>query len=199
MVKIKICGLSRLRDIDAVNEEGPDFIGFVFADSRRKITPEQALELRRHLRPGILPVGVFVNEEVDKIRSLVRNGIIDAIQLHGAETEEDVRKLRALTNKPVIKAIAVRNRDSVQEGAATEADYLLLDRQGGGTGRRFDWDLVGDVRKPFFLAGGLNADNVVEAVQTVDPFAVDVSGGVETDGWKDHAKIKEFVRRARNV
>jgi len=197
MTRVKICGLSRVCDIDAVNAENPEYIGFVFADSRRKVTPRQALDLRKRLNQSIIPVGVFANENSENILSLVRNGIIDLIQLHGLENEEYIQKLKALTDKPIIKSVAVKTKDDVQKWSFSSADYLLFDSPGGGTGRIFNWDLIGESGKPFFLAGGLNAENVKKAIEKTKPFAVDVSSGVETDGFKDYDKIKDFISSLR--
>ena len=198
MAKVKICGLSRLCDIDAVNKEQPEYIGFVFAESRRKVTVRQAQELRKRLNPGIIPVGVFTDEAIEDIIFLIQNGIINVIQLHGSENEQYIGKLKALTDKPVIKAIAVQNEGDAQKWADTSADYLLLDSKGGGTGQNFNWNLIGGINKPFFLAGGLDEGNISEAIRNTKPFAVDVSSGVETDGFKDPVKITEFIRRVRN-
>ena len=198
MVKIKICGLSRPCDIDAVNEERPDYIGFVFAKSRRQVTPEAARALRERLRADIVPVGVFVNETAENILAVVNAGVIDMIQLHGSEDEAYIRRLKALTDRPVIKAVAPQSGDDAGAWAASKADYLLLDSPGGGSGQTFDWGLIGDVGKPFFLAGGLGADNVLQAVERVRPFAVDASSGVETDGVKDPLKIKKLIGVIRN-
>jgi phosphoribosylanthranilate isomerase len=192
MVKIKICGLTRFCDIDAVNEVDPDYIGFVFAESRRRVTPQQALELRNKLCSNIIPVGVFIREPIENIVSLVKNGTIDAIQLHGQEDERYIQKLKALTDKPIIKAI------TIQDEKLTAADCLMFDNRDGGTGQVFDWNLIGKTDKPFFLAGGLYIENVEQAIKNVKPFAVDVSSGVETNGFKDFVKIKEFVERVRN-
>ena len=198
MTKIKICGLSRQSDIDTVNIEKPDYIGFVFAESRRKVTPEQAATLRKTLSPDIVPVGVFVNETIDNILLLINSGVIEIAQLHGSEDETYIKKLKQQTSKPVIKAISVENKGDVQKWASTSADYLLLDYKGGGTGQTFDWDLIGETTKPYFLAGGLDPENITEAINKTSPFAVDVSSGVETNGVKDPEKIKEFIRRVRN-
>ena len=198
MAKVKVCGLSRLCDIDAVNNEKPEYIGFVFAESRRKVTMRQAQELRKRLNQGIVPVGVFANEAIENIISLIQNGVIDVIQLHGAESERYIGKLRTLTDKPVIKAVSVQNEGDAQKWADTSADYLLLDSKGGGTGQNFNWNLIGKINKPFFLAGGLDAGNISEAIRKTKPFAVDVSSGVETNGFKDPVKITEFIRRVRN-
>jgi len=201
MAKIKICGLTRLCDIEAVNIAKPEYIGFVFAESKRKVTPEQAAKLRAKLLPDIIPVGVFVNETPENILTLVRSGIIDAIQLHGGETEIFIRKIKALTNKPVIKAVSVLKSGDAQKQIDTQADYLLLDNKGGGTGQTFNWDLIGEVKKPFFLAGGLNIENINSAIIKTNPFAVDISSGVEIDGLKNSEKIISIIsiiRRIRN-
>ena len=198
MIKIKICGITRPCDIDAVNSAMPDYIGFVFADSRRKVSPGQAAELRGKLAKGIIPVGVFVDEAVEHVLSLVQDGVIAVIQLHGAEDEEYIQKLKRLTTKPVIKAVSVQKSGDVQKWTDTCADYILLDNKSGGTGQTFDWGLIGETNKPYFLAGGLDTDNIAAAISQAVPFAVDASSGVETDGLKDHAKIDEFIRRVRN-
>ena len=197
MVKIKICGLSRLCDIEAVNDAKPEYIGFVFAESRRRVTPQQAEALRTSLSPLIIPVGIFVNERIDNIMSLVHSGVIETIQLHGNETEEYISKIKKLTKKPVIKAISVAHEGDAQKWDDSCADYLLLDNKNGGTGKVFDWELVGNAQKPFFLAGGLNIKNIEAAITKTGPFAVDVSSGVETGGFKDSKKIQAIVRRIR--
>jgi phosphoribosylanthranilate isomerase len=198
MTKIKICGLTRLCDIDAVNAANPEYVGFVFAESRRRVTPRQAERLRARLAKNIVPVGVFVNERVEKIVTLTRNGIIAMIQLHGAEDEEYLARLKSLTNAPVIKALAMEPYGNAAPHRETFADYLLLDSKGGGTGRAFDWRLIGATSKPYFLAGGLNAGNVAAALKETAPYALDVSSGVESMGVKDAKKINEFIRRVRN-
>ena len=203
-VAVKICGLTRPCDIDKVNLEKPEYIGFVFAKSRRQVTPAQAAKLRRRLIEGIIPVGVFVDEPIENIISLIQKDVIGMIQLHGKEDEAYIRKLRELTDKPIIKAVAVEATGDVQKGAKTMADYLLLDRPGGGTGKAFDWSLIppeiaGEKgEKPYFLAGGINPDNVKEAIRCTKAFAMDVSSGVETNGLKDPLKIEELIRRVRS-
>lgn len=195
---IKICGLTRQCEIDAVNAAKPDYIGFVFADSRLKISVSQANCLRKRLSPDIIPVGVFVNEPIEKIMPLIRNGIIEAAQLHGDESEEYIKTLKTLTNKTVLKAIPVLKAGDVQKWSDTCADYILLDNKGGATGKPFDWNLIGEVRRKFFLAGGLNSENVKYAVEKFSPYAVDISSGVETNGLKDEEKIRTIIRRIRN-
>lgn len=198
MTKIKICGLTRPCDIDFVNEAKPDYIGFVFwKKSRRSVTREQAAVLKARLDPDILAVGVFVDEKEDVIAELVSAGIIDLIQLHGTEDAAYVKRLRRLTNKPVIKAFCGdQMKEALQKGFP--ADYYLLD-SGKGTGRIFDWNLVPEIRKPWFLAGGISAENVIEAIDKLHPYAVDFSSSVETDGKKDRDKILKIVRRIRDV
>jgi phosphoribosylanthranilate isomerase len=199
MTKIKICGLSKPCDIDFVNDAQPDYIGFVFAKSKRQVTPEQAKLLRKSLNKNITVVGVFVNEPLEHVASMLEEGIIDIPQLHGQEDEAYIKKLKAIVNAPVIKAVKVVDRGDITWAEECSADYLLLDNGPGGTGQRFDWSLIEAVNKPFFLAGGINCDNVKEAIGRVNPFAVDTSSGVETEGKKDKSKIMEFVRRAKNV
>jgi phosphoribosylanthranilate isomerase len=191
-----------------VNDEKPEYIGFVFAKSRRMVTPLQAKELRKRLIPGIIPVGVFVDEPIENIYALIQDDVIEMVQLHGKEDEEYIKKLKQQTDKPIIKAISVQRTDQIagdiQERAATVADYLLLDSPGGGTGNTFDWSLIPDIilggkgEKPYFLAGGLNVENIRTAISQTGAFAIDVSSGVETDGFKDPKKINEFIRRARH-
>ncbi|MCL2228017.1 MAG: phosphoribosylanthranilate isomerase [Oscillospiraceae bacterium] len=199
MARVKICGLTRPCDIEAVNAQRPDYIGFVFAESRRKLLPEQAVGLRKLLSPDIIPVGVFVDEPIENILSLVRGGVVDMIQLHGSEDEEYIHKLKLMTDKSVIKAVAIEKEGDAQKWEQSSADYLLLDHRSGGTGKSFDWGLVGNLGKEFFLAGGLSPENVAGAIEKTMPFAVDVSSGVEAGGVKDLDKIRDFVRMARGM
>ena len=195
--KVKICGLTRQCEIDAVNAAKPDYIGFVFALSRLRISASQAGSLREKLSPQIVAVGVFVNEDIEKIIPLTESGIIDAVQLHGNETEEYIMALKSLTDKPVIKAIPVLKNGDVQKWSGSCADYILLDGKGGATGKPFDWDLIGKVSRQFFLAGGLNARNIQSAIEKTCPYAVDISTGAETNGIKDKEKIAEILRRVK--
>ena len=198
MTKVKICGLTRQCDVESVNIEKPDYVGFIFANSRRRVTHEQAMGLRNKLANEIIPVGVFVQETIENILSLVQNDVIEMIQLHGSESEEYIVKLKELTTAPIIKAISVKHAGDVQKWALTAADYLLLDSKGGGTGQVFDWSLIGNVAKPYFLAGGLDVNNIANAISQTMPSVVDVSSGVETNGLKDPEKIKGFIRRVRH-
>lgn len=197
MTKIKLCGLSRPCDIEAANQLKPDYIGFVFAPkSKRYVTYRKAAELKSRLSPEIKAVGVFVNECPQETVKLLKNGIIDMVQLHGGEAEDDIARLRRLTDRPIIKAFRIETAYDIKAANQSTADYILLD-SGAGTGTVFDWSLVNSVGRPYFLAGGLDADNVADAVKALRPFAVDVSSGIETDGLKDKAKMAAFIAAVR--
>ncbi|MBR5761576.1 MAG: phosphoribosylanthranilate isomerase [Lachnospiraceae bacterium] len=197
MTVIKLCGLRRPLDIVAANGLKPDYIGFVFArKSKRYVEPEKAMELKQLLLPDIKAVGVFVNEELPVVAGLLNKGVIDVAQLHGSESEEYVAELKKATGKPVIRAFKVAVAEDVESAVKSAADYILLDA-GAGDGVTFDWSIVKDVKRPFFLAGGLNPENVVDAVAAVQPYAVDVSSGIETDGFKDIDKMTAFVKAVR--
>lgn len=196
MTKIKICGLFRDNDIDAVNEAMPDYIGFVFARSRRQVTVEQAAAMRRRLHPAITPVGVFVNESAEQIMQLFHAGVIGMAQLHGREDESYIRRLKLLCAVPVIKAIRVNSTSDIQDLPPSGAAYLLLDNGAGGTGQPFDWTLIPEMGKPYFLAGGIDEHNLDDAL-ALSPFCIDVSSGAETDGVKDREKIRRLVSRVR--
>jgi phosphoribosylanthranilate isomerase len=223
MIKIKICGLFREEDAAYANEAKPDYAGFVFAESRRKVSPALAARLRGLLDSSIVPVGVFVNAPASDIIALYRDGIIDMVQLHGDEDGAYIRRLRELsvgTGRgpiPVIKAIRVEGPADLEPWRGTSAgpgeeagtpDYLLLDR-GGGTGQAFDWNLLPGTggadgtgnhaplfRRPWFLAGGIGLHNIREAL-ALEPFGVDVSSGAETGGLKDREKMMELTRIVR--
>ncbi|MCR5825342.1 MAG: phosphoribosylanthranilate isomerase [Oscillospiraceae bacterium] len=197
MTKIKLCGLSRPCDIEAANELKPDYIGFVFAPkSKRYVTPETARGLKQMLSPGIQAVGVFVNETPEAVAKLLQDGVIDVAQLHGAEDEVYMTRLRRLTDRPIIKAFRMEPGIDLQAVAQSTADFVLLD-SGAGTGTVFDWKRIQTVKRPYFLAGGLDADNASAAVRLLRPYAVDVSSGIETDGRKDKRKMAAFVAAVR--
>lgn len=197
MTEIKLCGLTRPEDIAAANALEPDFVGFVFAPkSRRCVTAEQAKALRNHLLPSIQAVGVFVDEEPERVAALLEAGIIDLAQLHGREDEGYLERLRALTEKPILQVFQIKTAEDLMRAQSSSADYILLD-SGAGTGATFDWGLLTSVRRPYFLAGGLGPDNVVQAVRTLHPWGVDVSSGIETRGVKDFHKMAAFVAAVR--
>ncbi len=199
MTKIKFCGLKRKADIETANALNPDYIGFVFAkNSRRYISPENAAVLKSRLSPEINAVGVFVNERPEAIASLLNDGVIDLAQLHGDEGEAYINRLKGLTGKPVIKAFRITSSADVQKASASPADLILLD-SGTGSGRTFNWQLIQEMRRPYFLAGGLDPVNVRDAVRLLNPWAVDVSSGIETDGFKDIKKMAAFAEIVRKT
>ena len=218
---IKICGMRRVEDIEAANACRPDYIGFILSPGfRRSVTPEAAEQLARRLAPGILKVGVFVNESVENVAAAA--GFLDMIQLHGKEDNAYIRDLRGrltttndprgrlMTNDPkgrlLIQAFRIRCANDLKRAMESEADYLLLDN-GTGTGEAFDWSLIrdaealkrGEAARPWILAGGLGPDNVAEAVRRFRPYAVDLSSGAETDGWKDPEKMARCVQAVREA
>lgn len=195
MVKIKICGIRRLEDIDIVNKYKPDYIGFVFANSKRQVSHECARELKSKLNTDIISVGVFVNAAQDDILKLFNEDIIEVAQLHGEESEDYVNVLKEKTNNEliIINAIEMSENKDILKYDNSKADYLLLD-SGKGSGKTFDWRLIrSDLKKEFFLAGGINSTNIEEAINQFNPYAIDLSSSLETDGFKDENKIKEIM------
>lgn len=198
--KIKICGLRRPEDIQYVNRAKPDFCGFIidFPKSHRSLTKEQVRKLVQGLDKEIVPVGVFVNPPMELAEELLQEGTIRIAQLHGQESEEQIRYLQENTGKPVIKAFKIRSEEDVQQALKSSADYILLD-QGYGSGKTFDWGLVPKIDRPWFLAGGLTAENLPEAIERLHPWAVDLSSSVEVEGCKDEMLIRRTVEAVRGV
>ncbi|MBQ7197319.1 MAG: phosphoribosylanthranilate isomerase [Synergistaceae bacterium] len=195
MTKIKFCGLSRPCDAVYANEIKPDYVGFVFFErSRRNIPFERAEELKKILKPEIKTVGVFVNDEPEKILRFSK--VLDLIQLHGNENEIYIEKLKSLIHKPIIKAFQIKDAREIKTALTSPADYIMFD-SGQGTGKNFNWDFIKNFSRAYFLAGGLDADNVAEAIKILNPFAVDVSSGIETDGFKDKIKMSAFAAAVR--
>ena len=211
MVKLKICGMRRSEDIEMANRHKPDYIGFVFAESPRKVSYEQAKELSGLLSDEIVPVGVFVNEHMKLIVDLFKDGIIEMAQLHGDEDEKYIRNLKDKSIEETGKQIPVINAIEIKDGADyndellkwrdSASDYFILD-SGKGSGKTFDWSLIDKESEFFknsiFLAGGLNSENLALAIEEFNPFAVDLSSSVETDGFKDEEKIKEIIEIMEN-
>ena len=198
-MRIKLCGMSRECDIGYANEACPDYIGFVidYPKSRRSVTRDRAALLKGLLRPEIKAAGVFVNYPESACAEMAECGIIDMIQLHGSEDAAYISRLRALTRAPIIKAVRVTARADIEAAQALGADFLLLD-SGTGSGRAFDHSLIPrGLSVPFFLAGGLDPDNLAAAALAVQPFAVDMSSGVESGGYKDREKMLRAVKAAR--
>lgn len=201
-MKLKFCGLTREADIEAANETGPDYIGFVFAESRRRVSDLDAARLKARLDPAIKAAGVFVNDTPEHIAALAGEGIIALAQLHGDEDARVIERLRRLTDVPLIKAVRVKTRADIERALALPVDYLLLDtyvgHAYGGSGKAFDWSLIGDIPKPYFLAGGLRVENLEQALRT-GAYALDLSSGIETNGVKDPAKMRAVAERVRRV
>lgn len=195
MVKIKICGLKRLEDIEIANRYRPDYIGFVFAQSKRQVTHDLARRLKDNLDPDITAVGVFVDSPAEEILELYDDGTIDMVQLHGSESEEFILNLKEKTNckLKIIKAIEMYDGIDITEYDNSKADYLLFD-SGKGSGKTFDWNLIRkNLKKDFFIAGGLTSQNINEAIDQFNPYAVDLSSSLEVNGFKDENKIREIM------
>lgn len=185
MIKIKICGLKREEDIEIVNKYKPNYIGFIFAfNKKRTIDIAKAKKLYSLLDRDILAVGVFLNQDIDYIKEALP--YIDLIQLHGNEDEKYIEELKKITSKPIIKAY----NDYVL------SDFVLLDNTLPGSGIKADWEDLDKYNNPVFLAGGINISNIDEAL-SLNPYCIDVSTGVETDGYKDESKIKELIEKVR--
>lgn len=212
-MQIKICGLKRPEDIAYVNAAMPEYAGFVFAGTKRRITPEYARQLKGQMNPDIQTVGVFVNEEIPTIVQLVKEDTINIVQLHGDEDLAYIDRLQDALGKeahkvPVIQAIRVQNQEQIKEAEKLPVDYLLLDAfhadEYGGSGKVFDHNLIPPLTKPYLLAGGIDCNNVIEILQILEeknnlPVAVDVSSSVETDGVKDAVKIDELVHLVHSI
>ena len=192
MTKVKICGLSTAEAVETAVQAGADYIGFVFAKSKRQVSLEQAHELAKLVTGKTKIVGVFVSPSLEDLEQAIGQVPLDIVQIHGMFDETLISKISV----PVIRAIQL----SDQEAKVTSpADFLLFDAPVAGSGRTFDWDLLKDqkIQQDFFIAGGLTVDNVRQARETFQPYALDVSSGVETDGRKDIEKIKAFIEGAK--
>lgn len=197
MTRIKICGLKSEDDISYANKLRPDYVGFVFLQGRRRfVSYDTAARLRKLLDPDIKCVGVFVDEPIENVAALLESGTIQLAQLHGHEDKAYAARLKGMCQKPIIKAFVIKSQSDIDNALDFDCDYLLLDN-GLGTGESFDWSLVQNIDRPFFLAGGLNPENVRSAIELTHPYAVDTSSGVETDGRKDYNKIKAFIDAVR--
>ncbi len=195
MTKIKFCGLTRAEDIFAVNEILPEFVGFVFyEESRRYIAQKNFLELKKNLSEKISSVGVFVDEKISIVAEIAKN--LDFIQLHGAEDEKYISELKNFTDKKIIKAFKIKTADDLKIAENFLSDFVLLDG-GAGDGKTFDWRILKNFERKYFLAGGLNCENISDAIKILKPFAVDVSSGIETNNLKDAEKMKNFARIVR--
>ena len=192
MTKVKICGLSTASAVETACQSGADYIGFVFAESHRRVSLEQAQKLAALVPATVQKVGVFVSPSLAELQEAISMASLDLVQIHGDFDEELLPQI----GRPVIRAYQVKG---ALKGFSQQADYLLFDAPLAGSGQTFDWQTFdkGQIHQPFFIAGGLNTGNVREAIQHFAPYAVDVSSGVETDGQKDLKKIKEFIERVK--
>ena len=199
MTGIKFCGLRRKEDVYYVNEIGADYAGFIVTRGfSRSVGVDGIRILTKLLRKDIRPVGVFVDESIDIIAQLANEGTISMIQLHGSESEGYIRELRSMTPVPIIRSFTISSEEDVRAANASSADYVLLD-SGKGTGKTFDWTLLSEIKREYFLAGGLDAGNVEEAIRKLHPKAVDTSSRMETDGCKDYNKMSAFARSVRTA
>ena len=193
MTKVKICGLSNKEAVETAVSAGADYIGFVFAPSKRQVTLEEAAELAKLIPVNVKKVGVFVSPSRVQLLEAIEKVGLDLVQVHGQVGDDLLEDLPCAS----IQAVQVDENGHVPH---SRADYLLFDAPVAGSGQTFDWgrlDTTG-LTQPFFIAGGLNEDNVVKAIQHFTPYAVDVSSGVETDGQKDHEKIRRFIERVKH-
>ena len=202
-MKLKLCGLRRPQDIEMINEARPDYVGFIFAPTKRYVSPEAVRELCRELDPDIKKVGVFVNEPVEKLISAVETSGVDVVQLHGDEDIEDIYSIRRRFSGEIWKAIRVRLPLDIRRAEALPVDMLLYDSfvagEYGGTGKRANIAAITDAApvKPFFLAGGINIENLDEILSAVNPWGIDISSGFETNGAKDQEKLSELMNKLK--
>lgn len=200
MTKVKICGVKREIDVDAINNSLPEYVGFVFYNkSKRFIDDKKASKLRNKISDNVKTVGVFVNDDINHIFNLYRSKIINVIQLHGDEDENYINKIRyKLPEAEVWKSFIIRDEIDIQDANNCSADMVVLDN-GYGDGKCFDWTLIRYLNRPFILAGGLNIDNVASAIYDVHPYCIDISSGVETRGLKDGNKIEDITMLIRSI
>ncbi len=199
---IKFCGLRREEDISYVNKLDAAYAGFIMSPKFwRYVEPSRVLELRQGLNSTTKVVGVFVDEDVSYVAECINDRVIEIAQLHGQESEEYISELRALTSDRAVitKVFLVKSAEDINKAKASSADYVLLDSGVGGTGTSFDWTLIRDINRDYFLAGGLNPDNVCQAIIDYKPMAVDVSSGVETEKVKDYAKMMHFAQEVKRA
>lgn len=210
--KVKMCGISKVETIPAVVEAKPDYMGLVFAPSKRQVTVEQAKILIEELHKQCInhydtkvvkTVGVFVNETLDNLVRIADTANLDAVQLHGDEDEAFIQSLKERTNVEIWKAVQIRSAADVEKWIDSSADILLFDAyhkdERGGTGEVFDWSSLDAFERPFMLAGGLDSTNVARAIRTVRPYGIDISSGIETNGVKDDEKIKAFTKIVNSI
>lgn len=204
MTKVKICGITNYDDAAHAVILGADYLGFNFYElSPRHVDESEVKKFIGRLPNNVKKVGVFVNQNPDKVKKIVKNLDLDLIQLHGDETQDYCSKLKGEAKKQIIKGFRIKDKNDINKIKNYNADYLMFDanKEGmfGGTGRTFDWKIIKGVNKPFFLSGGLNPKNVKEAIRTAKPYAVDAASGIEINPRKkDYKKMKEFIENSKN-
>ena len=198
MTKIKICGITRFAHIEYLNELQPDYVGFVFAKSRRRVDKEHAFNLIKNLRSDIKKVGVFVDEDPLKVVEIAEKLKLQVLQFHGHENQEYINKFKGYE---IWKALKINSLESISKIRNYKCAKFLLDNSIAGSGESFNWGLVQEKVEgsSIMLAGGLTSENVEQGILKLNPYGVDVSSGVETQGFKDYKKIKEFIRKVREV
>ena len=199
MTRIKFCGLRREDDVRSAAMLGADYAGYIMSSKfMRYVAPEKVLDWKALLPPDTKTVGVFVDETLDYVSQCAYEARLDLIQLHGNEDDKYITDLRREVGIPIIKMIRPESEEDVKIARESRADYILLDSGVGGTGKTFNWFYAGRLDREYFLAGGLTPDNVGEAVRRLHPFAVDVSSGVENDGYKDYDQMNLFAKEVRS-
>lgn len=201
MSLIKFCGLFQDDDIMYANKLKPDYIGFVFAESRRKVSIEKSIHLKSMLDKDIKSVGVFLNNTYEEIINICSKNIIDIIQIHGNISDEFIDKLKSDTNKPVIKAINIKDLSDILSLEKSHADYVLIDSPKAGSGIKFDYSILQSAinqgfNRDYFLAGGININNIDDALN-MKPYCIDISSGIEKDGVKNYILMEEIIKKVR--
>lgn len=199
-MEIKICGINRPQDVDYANTSRPDYVGFIvnFPKSHRSVNDDELKNLSQAVNPGIQKVGVYVDSSPQVIVSHLKEGLVDIAQLHGGQDESFIEELRQLTDCPIWKAFSIQSEEDVKAAEESTADVVLLDHGKGGTGEQFDWSLVEEFNRPYFLAGGMNEESIPQALAHLHPAGVDTSSGTETNKIKDPKKIERIVRMVQN-
>lgn len=200
-MQIKLCGLRTPEDIRIINSFKPDFCGFIveFPKSFRSVSEVELRKLAVLVNPDIKKVGVFVNAPEQLVVRLLAENVIDIAQLHGQEDDDYIEEIQKKTGKPVIKAFSIKTKEDVARAQESPADYILLDQGSGGSGQTFDWSLVPDIERPWFLAGGLNADNLQSAIEKLHPWGIDLSSSLETNQKKDLEKIRQIMQLIEKI
>ncbi len=198
MARVKICGINSPEDVEIVNELKPDYVSFAFYKNKRQVTYEKARKLKQILDKDIRVIGVFVDENTNVVASAANDDLLDVIEFHGNEGPGEIERIKAFTEKPIIQGFRIRSRADVELALDSHADSILM-YSDSESGVPMDWKLLKNVTRPYFLAGGLNADNIEKAIKICHPFAVSVTTGVETDGIKDREKMAAFIKMARRT